>query len=67
MPKAMAVVDYQKCRPEQCDRGICAAVPVCPTKTLKQEAPYEVPYPLGLCRGCSQCALACPLKAIRMV
>ena len=47
MPKSMAMVDPQKCHPERCDRGTCIAVPVCPTKTLKQEASYEVPYPLG--------------------
>ena len=67
MPKPRAAVEYEKCHPEQCEKGICAAVLACPTKTLKQEAPYEVPYPLGLCRGCAQCVLACPFKAIRMV
>jgi len=66
MPKQIAVVDYETCQPGQCDKGMCVAVLVCPTKTLKQEAPYEAPYPLGLCRGCAQCALACPFKAIRM-
>ena len=66
-PNPIAVVEYEKCQPDQCENGICVAVLACPTETLKQEAPYEVPYLLGLCRGRAQCAQACPLKAIRMV
>ena len=48
MPKPQAAVDAGKCHPEKCDGGICVAVLVCPTKTLKQEVPYEVPFPVGL-------------------
>ena len=51
MPKPMAVVDYEECHPEQCEKEFCVAVVACPTKTLKQEAAYEVPYLVGLCRG----------------
>ncbi len=67
MPKQMAVVDYRKCQPEKCDRGICLAALACPNKVLKQEAPYEMPDPPTMCVGCSLCTQACPLKAIRMM
>ncbi len=67
MPKLRATIDPKKCHPEKCDRGICVAMLVCPTKTLKQESPYEIPFPIGLCRGCGLCSLSCPFKAIRMI
>ena len=67
MPKPQAAVDAGKCRPEECNGGICIAALACPTKTLRQEAHYEIPFPIGLCRGCGICALECPFKAIRMV
>lgn len=49
MPQKMVVVNYNKCRPEYCDNGICAAALVCPHKLLKQEAPYEIPISAILC------------------
>ncbi|MBI2851245.1 MAG: 4Fe-4S binding protein [Chloroflexi bacterium] len=65
MPKKMALVDYNLCRPAHCDRGICPAVLVCPQNLLKQEAPYEPPMPdPSICKGCGDCVHACPLKAI---
>lgn len=68
MPKKTALVNYNKCRPQQCDSGICKAVLACPHKLLKQEAPFETPMPdPSICRGCGTCALACPLKAIEMM
>jgi len=67
MPKKTVLIDYNKCRPGHCDSGICAAVLVCPHKLLKQEAPYEAPMPDPvICRGCSECVLACPLRAIKL-
>ena len=67
MPKKTVLIDYNKCHPEQCDSGTCAAVLACPKKLLKQEAPYEPPMPdPAICKGCSECVLACPLKAIRL-
>jgi len=68
MPKKMAVVNYHKCRPEQCDSGVCAAVSACPRKLLKQEAPHEAPMPSPYaCQNCAKCVLACPLKAIELM
>lgn len=32
------MLDYNKCHPEKCDKGICAAVEACPVKVIKQEA-----------------------------
>ena len=68
MPSKMALVDFDKCNPELCDSGLCAASQACPQKLLKQEAPGEIPMTdPSLCRGCGTCARACPAKAIRIV
>jgi len=65
MPSKMALVDYSKCQPAQCDRGRCAATLACTRRLLKQEALYEPPMPdPSLCRGCGDCVRACPAKAI---
>ena len=68
MASKMALVDYNKCRPEECEDGRCRAAESCSRKLLIQENPYEAPMTdPSLCRGCADCALACPLKAIRVV
>ena len=69
MPYPRAVIDYQKCQPEKCGNGICAAAAACPQKVLKQEAPFEFPLarPSKLCKGCAKCNDACPAKALRIV
>jgi translation initiation factor RLI1 len=60
------MVDFSKCHPEKCDQGICVAVALCKHKLLEQEAPYEPPMHINtsLCKGCGDCARACPYKAI---
>lgn len=65
MPSKMAMIDFNKCRPELCEDGICKAALACERKLLTQEAPYEIPMtdPF-LCRGCADCVRACPEKAI---
>ena len=57
MPNPIAMIDYQKCNPERCDR------------VLRQEAPYEFPFshPSHFCQGCAKCVQACPFTAIRIV
>ena len=67
MPKPRAAIDYERCHPGRCKNGICLAVRACPTKTLRQDTAYEVPAPVGPCRGCGLCVATCPLKAIQMV
>jgi len=68
MPGKIALVDYNKCRPQDCNNGICLAAQACTHKMLIQEAPYQIPMPDPfLCQGCSDCARACPLKAIKII
>jgi translation initiation factor RLI1 len=67
MPTKVALIDFKKCSPQNCRDGICAAALACPHRLLTQEAPYEIPLPdPALCRGCGDCARACPLKAIKV-
>jgi len=68
MPNKVALVVFDKCRPEKCDKGICVAALACSHNLLKQEAPYDVPMPNpSICQGCGDCVRACPLKAIQVV
>ncbi len=65
MPSKMALVDYNKCQPSQCDSGKCAAALACSRRLLTQEALYEPPMTdPSVCRGCGDCVRACPAKAI---
>ncbi len=68
MAGKIALVDYHKCDPGGCERGVCAAALVCPQRSLVQEEPYEVPmagpFP---CKGCGDCARTCTAGAIRVV
>jgi translation initiation factor RLI1 len=69
MSKRFAMIDYESCHPERCDKGVCAALSACshPDEILVQEAPGDYPYVMqDLCLGCGDCSRACPLEAIRM-
>jgi len=69
MPKKTPAIDYTRCHPEKCDKGICVAALECEYGSLVQEDPYEVPElnPAKWCHSCAKCVKACPLKAIRMM
>ncbi len=63
-----AVVNFNKCRPENCEGGVCPAIKACSHRLLKQEKLYDFPMTdSGLCQGCGNCARACPLNAIEIV
>jgi translation initiation factor RLI1 len=65
MPGKIAMVQYDKCRPEGCPGGVCAAAAACTHRLMKQEAPFEPPMPHpSLCRACGDCVRACPYGAI---
>jgi len=67
MPDKLALLTFSKCHPEKCDKGICAAALACPHKLIKQESPNETPmFHPSTCRGCGDCARACPAKAIQI-
>ncbi len=66
--KVKVAIDYKRCDPRRCDKGICTALLACPTKLIKQMEPYDYPYPVaGFCQECSKCLDACLLEAIKMI
>lgn len=68
MAGKQVLIDYSKCDPSLCEDGICTAALACPRKAMGQEAPHEAPMPpAGPCKGCAECVLQCPLKAVRMI
>jgi translation initiation factor RLI1 len=68
MLSKVALVTYDKCRPELCPDGICQAALACKRKVLVQEKPYESPIPSpSVCASCNDCVRACPQNAIKIV
>lgn len=67
MPSKMAMIDFNKCRPAECENGLCLAAQACERRLLIQENVYEPPMPdPSLCRGCGDCSRACHLGAVRI-
>ncbi|HBF43344.1 MAG TPA: hypothetical protein DDW42_06885 [Desulfobacteraceae bacterium] len=68
--KSFALVNYKICNPIKCDpeEGICAAVPACSHKVIKQiDGVFEPPIVFqDMCMGCWDCVEACQLDAIQM-
>ncbi|MFC1957430.1 4Fe-4S binding protein [Chloroflexota bacterium] len=68
MTGKIAIVDFNKCHPEECENGVCQAAQACSRKLLKQDAAHEPPMTdPALCRACGDCLRACPLKAIQII
>ncbi len=69
MPKKTVAIDYQACKPERCEEGICKAAEVCEKKLLTQIEPYEMPdvKTASLCLSCARCVVVCPTKAVRVL
>jgi Fe-S-cluster-containing hydrogenase component 2 len=66
--KVKVAIDYKRCDPGRCEKGICAALLACPTKLIKQMEPYDYPYPVaGFCQECGKCLEACLFKAVSML
>jgi Fe-S-cluster-containing hydrogenase component 2 len=67
-PKVKINIDYRKCNPKRCEKGICKAISVCPNKLIKQIGPFDFPYPIdGFCKECGKCQDACLLEAIHLM
>ncbi len=65
MPDKFALVNYTKCRVENCKNAVCEASGICEKKVIKQETPHEIPFiNIALCNGCYKCIVACPFDAI---
>ena len=63
-----AIIDKDKCKPENCTGGICFVRKNCPVKAIVQMDPYDIPMTDTMrCHGCSKCLAHCPLKAISLV
>jgi translation initiation factor RLI1 len=64
----VALVDFNKCRPELCESGKCLAATACPRRLLKQEKAFEPPMSdPSICRACGDCVRACPQKAVKII
>lgn len=66
--KLKVAIDYKRCNPRNCEKGICIIIGVCPSKLWKQLEPYDFPFPIqGFCQECGKCVDNCPMKAVKML
>ena len=67
MPGKMALVQFDKCQPCNCQDGKCLAVLACKHKLIKQEKPGDIPmFSPSSCEGCGECVRGCPQKAVQI-
>ncbi|MEW8959642.1 MAG: ferredoxin [Moorella sp. (in: firmicutes)] len=65
---AVVNIDRDKCRPERCESGVCAATSSCTWKALEQSRPFVPPsVDTNSCLGCFRCTLFCPHQAISVL
>jgi Fe-S-cluster-containing hydrogenase component 2 len=63
-----ALLNLDRCRPDQCTEGRCAVRQICAVRAILQEEPFEPPLvDWGRCIACSKCIGACPARAISLV
>ncbi len=67
--KRIAVIDYKKCKPDECGR---ACIKICPVNRQEKECIYEEPGKIvriseELCTGCGICPKICPFGAISII
>ncbi len=54
-----------KCRPDECENGVCTAVASCAWKALEQSRPFTRPtINSNTCLGCFHCTLFCRHEAL---
>lgn len=68
--KRIAVIDYDKCQPQECGNFLC--IRVCPVNRTQKECiiQNEKDFPEiseELCIGCQICAVKCPFNAISII
>ncbi len=70
LKKRIAVIDYDKCHPQECGNFLC--IRVCPVNRTNKECITENESNLPeiseeLCIGCQICAMKCPFNAISII
>ena len=62
-----ALVIFDKCKPQLCPGGVCAAAAACERRLITQDSPNEIPMTNpALCKGCADCVRSCPAGAIEI-
>ncbi|MHB8157712.1 MAG: 4Fe-4S binding protein, partial [Desulfocucumaceae bacterium] len=57
-----------RCRPDDCENGVCIATYSCNWKILVQDKPHDQPQiNLSRCLGCARCTFICPRGALKII